>query len=509
MAAGSEISSPLSSPPKSEDGMGNSPPSPLETKPSIREKIQELKKTKEEKQKGALPLAGPHGSDTGDHARLPAKRKAPPPDDNSDSKDIPLAKARPRRSKAPASTPPDPAPVRIKLVPSRITAKERKKWEAPYVFTSTKSPLAHANLREILLLPEAWDILTPEEKADVLSKFPDDTHILNAGTPEACPNRESLRNDDNFRHDCARYRENIEQGRHDHEWLEQAWVAHQKHVRGDFDKHLQKKFEEDWGVKLSNEHPSKRPRLDENSSSRDSASKSSWSPDMFMDSYMRDMATSGSSIKNSSGPTSTPEAAQSSSEILASETSGSNGPEAVDPSLQAVAPDTSSPIESSFEEHISDILSTRCDSPGHSPPLSSPDNHDVSNDNESFSLKGGELDDHRTQQPLSSHEESDAVRPPDTKDENRDNHGENYRLHAHLPASSTPDELETTIPVELLRDSEKKDSCIPISNTVLELKTKPPSSPSCPGPLNPALNHARPNAGVFINSEENDIVAQV
>jgi hypothetical protein len=87
----------------------------------------------------------------------------------------------------------------------------------------------------------------------VLAKFPDDTHILDPGTSNARPNLQSLRNDDDFRHDCARYCENIEQGRHDDEWLNQAWVAHEMHRAGEFDGYLREKFEEDWDVKLPEE----------------------------------------------------------------------------------------------------------------------------------------------------------------------------------------------------------------------------------------------------------------
>jgi len=104
-----------------------------------------------------------------------------------------------------------------------------------------------------LLLPQAWDILTEDEKKEILALFPDETHIQDAGTANARPNTESLRNDDDFRHDCARYTENIELGKHDEDWLYQAWVAHEKHKRGDFDSFLRKSFEDEWGVKLPNE----------------------------------------------------------------------------------------------------------------------------------------------------------------------------------------------------------------------------------------------------------------
>jgi hypothetical protein len=87
----------------------------------------------------------------------------------------------------------------------------------------------------------------------VLTKFPDRKHILDAGTANARPNTVSLRNDDNFRHDCARYRENIELGRHDEEWLRQAWTAHEKRKRGGYDEFLREQFEGQWNIKLPRE----------------------------------------------------------------------------------------------------------------------------------------------------------------------------------------------------------------------------------------------------------------
>lgn len=94
----------------------------------------------------------------------------------------------------------------------------------------------------------AWDALDKEERDAILSLFPDDQHILAAGTDQAQPDFVSLMNDDSFRHDCTAYVENIAQGRHDVEWLESAWSAHQRRKIGDFDEHLEKKFEEEWGV---------------------------------------------------------------------------------------------------------------------------------------------------------------------------------------------------------------------------------------------------------------------
>ncbi|KAK0635289.1 Asx homology domain-containing protein [Bombardia bombarda] len=144
-----------------------------------------------------------------------------------------------------------------KTATSRKTAKQ-KKWEAPFVITDKKSPLVDVDLRKLLLLPQAWDILTPAEKMDILARFPDDTHILDAGTTNARPNVLSLRNDDSFRNDCSRYCENIGHGRHDDAWLQEAWVAHEKHRRGDFNDYLDQKFEDDWNVDLPEEHRAQR-----------------------------------------------------------------------------------------------------------------------------------------------------------------------------------------------------------------------------------------------------------
>lgn len=94
----------------------------------------------------------------------------------------------------------------------------------------------------------------------MLAKFPDEDHILSPGTDDARPDIQSLRNNDNFRHDCARYSENISEGRHDEEWLQQAWVAHEKHRRGDFDDYLEQKFVEDWSTEIPEEYRVRRAR---------------------------------------------------------------------------------------------------------------------------------------------------------------------------------------------------------------------------------------------------------
>ncbi|KAJ4306543.1 hypothetical protein N0V88_001347 [Collariella sp. IMI 366227] len=165
-----------------------------------------------------------------------------------------------------------PTKIPRRTLPVIKRSAKHKKWDAPFVYTDSGSPLANADLRAILLLPGAWDVLTEEEKKDILAKFPDETHIKDASTSDPRPNTVSLRNDDNFRYDCARYCENIELGRHDEEWLYQAWVAHEEHRRGDFDEFLREKFEEDWEVQLP--HASKPKGSDSDRESEISAAQS-------------------------------------------------------------------------------------------------------------------------------------------------------------------------------------------------------------------------------------------
>ncbi|KAK3308632.1 ASXH domain-containing protein [Chaetomium strumarium] len=181
----------------------------------------------------------------------------------SDRSTVQKRKAKPARLPAPAKRArAPPAAKRSRPPPPARTSARNRKWEAPFVYTDSKSPLTKADLRSILLLPQAWDVLAQEEKQVVLAKFPNDTHILDVGTPDARPNLVSLRNDDNFRHDCARYRENLESGWHDEEWLRQAWVAHEKMKRGDYDQFLREQFEADWETELPKESKPEGPKSD-------------------------------------------------------------------------------------------------------------------------------------------------------------------------------------------------------------------------------------------------------
>ncbi|KAI9898573.1 hypothetical protein N3K66_006933 [Trichothecium roseum] len=132
-------------------------------------------------------------------------------------------------------------------------APRKSRWNSENILTSSNSPLAKADLRKLLLHPGAWHVLSDDEKAEVVSLFPDGQHILNPGTAEACPDVPSLKNDDAFRSDCAAYVQHVAEGQFDPEWLQCAWAAHERRKMGDFDDLLNRSFETDWETKLPDE----------------------------------------------------------------------------------------------------------------------------------------------------------------------------------------------------------------------------------------------------------------
>ncbi|RYP50176.1 hypothetical protein DL769_010990 [Monosporascus sp. CRB-8-3] len=140
----------------------------------------------------------------------------------------------------------------IKIIKVSDSArKNRSKYDKPEeMLTNPKSPLASTRLRDLLCNPKAWDLLGPQERKQVLAKFPDQQEILDAGTEDARPDVASLRNNNNFRHDAARYQDNLRKGKHDPEWIRQAQAAHSKREMGGYDEYLATRFEEEWGMKM-------------------------------------------------------------------------------------------------------------------------------------------------------------------------------------------------------------------------------------------------------------------
>ncbi|OAA75844.1 hypothetical protein LEL_07832 [Akanthomyces lecanii RCEF 1005] len=198
---------------------------------------------------------------TNDAAHIEAPNAAPEASaQEADAANTGLA-SRPRRSLRGAGRAIEDSIVKktVKIIAKR----PQRKWDAERLLTDPKSPLAKANLRTILTNPLAWSSLDADDHAEILAHFPDQRHILTADDGAARPNMESLMNDDSFRYDCAAYTESLVQGRHDPEWLAQAWAAHERRKAGDFKDFLRAKFESDWEVTLPPEQEAEREKEEE------------------------------------------------------------------------------------------------------------------------------------------------------------------------------------------------------------------------------------------------------
>ncbi|KAI0408059.1 Asx homology domain-containing protein [Xylaria palmicola] len=149
------------------------------------------------------------------------------------------------------TVPPKRQKVHAAPTPRVTFRKSRSKWDNPdEMLTNPNAPLVEARLRELLCSPRAWDVLTPGERETILAKFPDETEILDRGTPDARPDIAALRNNDNFRHDVARYQEGLGKGYHDPDWIQQAQAAHTSRQLGFYDDFMASDFEERWNMPM-------------------------------------------------------------------------------------------------------------------------------------------------------------------------------------------------------------------------------------------------------------------
>ncbi|PHH55957.1 hypothetical protein CFIMG_008300RA00001 [Ceratocystis fimbriata CBS 114723] len=134
----------------------------------------------------------------------------------------------------------------------KAPAKRNNAWGMDNVFTSVRSPLIKANLREIFLLGDSWDCLPQDKKDKITSLFPGGDKYLSI-QPDGSrrPNVVALRSNNSFRYDVTRYQENIHLGRHNQLWLEDAWAAHHRRIQGFYDDALEDKVNSDWGVDVN------------------------------------------------------------------------------------------------------------------------------------------------------------------------------------------------------------------------------------------------------------------
>ncbi|KKA28366.1 hypothetical protein TD95_000205 [Thielaviopsis punctulata] len=142
-----------------------------------------------------------------------------------------------------------PGPATQKSTKRAALNKRKSAWAADVVLSSPRSPLIKANLREIILLDKAWDCLPEDKQKRILSLFPSgNKYITTAPDGTRRPNITALSSSNSFRYDIARYQENIQLGRHDPFWLEDAWQAHRRRLEGYYDEALEDKFKQTWGI---------------------------------------------------------------------------------------------------------------------------------------------------------------------------------------------------------------------------------------------------------------------
>jgi len=188
--------------------------------------------------------------------------------------------------------------------------------------------------------------------------LPEHTHTLTPGTKQPRPNVESLRNNDTFRFDSARYCESIAAGKHDPDWLQCAWTAHEKRNRGDFDSYRVKEFEKSWSTRISPEYHPKalRSERSERQEATQDESRNSEHPTTPNTPDTKDnRETSSSNSKGQSSKSPPPASSHSSSverkiakvDIAKEEPNGFSQPE---PSRDALGSNSSS------EETIEDVV---------------------------------------------------------------------------------------------------------------------------------------------------------
>ncbi|MCJ1358105.1 MAG: hypothetical protein MMC33_008103 [Icmadophila ericetorum] len=127
--------------------------------------------------------------------------------------------------------------------PARAAKKDP--WADEEHLFSVKSRLTQIDLHKYFLIPEAWNILTEEEKGQIRSLLP--PHI----TPNedgALP-QEFLKYDMDWRNALRLFQVELEAGHYEEEWLREASEAMEERAAGKFDKWKEEHFEEFWGQK--------------------------------------------------------------------------------------------------------------------------------------------------------------------------------------------------------------------------------------------------------------------
>ncbi|KZF21384.1 hypothetical protein L228DRAFT_262406 [Xylona heveae TC161] len=155
----------------------------------------------------------------------------------------------PTRLAEEVATPEEKPQNKARKQPARKSGK-KDIWTEEYLTQNPKSPVASADLVRLFSQPAAWELLDEEEKRILMSLLPD--RALTDDQSGVRP--EFLKHDIDFKTGIRLYQEDLEAGRYDPEWLQQAAVAMEERAQGKFDAWKEQEYEAFWGQKQALSH---------------------------------------------------------------------------------------------------------------------------------------------------------------------------------------------------------------------------------------------------------------
>jgi len=106
--------------------------------------------------------------------------------------------------------------------------------------TSTNS-----GLQAYFAKPEAWNVLSAEEKATIRALLPETTPY----NPDGSPSTDFLNHNTDWRNGIRQFQEDVQTGRMDPKWQADAAAAMEERAAGDFDEFKEQQYEAFWGQK--------------------------------------------------------------------------------------------------------------------------------------------------------------------------------------------------------------------------------------------------------------------
>lgn len=134
--------------------------------------------------------------------------------------------------------------------PSKRKQPLRGDWSVQHLMSSAKSKLVTANLSAILHDDRAWTSLTREQQEKLISMLPG-ASVPQMPEGEPLPNvaKMFLQEHASFQASIRQFQDDLDAGKYEAKWLEDAQKAMQKRAGGEFDKWKEDQREQFWGQK--------------------------------------------------------------------------------------------------------------------------------------------------------------------------------------------------------------------------------------------------------------------